>query len=81
MEFSWMPDTPKMKQLWFRYYLEMERLTRKMMKIFALALSLPPDFFLGEIFENHGSSLRIVHYPEVEAKYGDVCHLQCLSFV
>lgn len=65
--FSWIPDTPKMKQLWFRYYQEMENLCRRLMSLFALALDLPVDYFSGEIFEGHGSSLRIVHYPSMDA--------------
>lgn len=61
---SWSLDTPKMKELWFKYYSEMESLFRTIMIIFARALELSDDFFLSRI-NQHESSLRIVHYPAV----------------
>lgn len=45
------------------YYRSMETLSWTIMRIFAMALDLPEDFFDGKI-DKHVSSLRFVNYPE-----------------
>ena len=44
------------------YYRAMERLTQTLMEIFAVAMAMPPRFFV-ERFSAHNSTLRLTHYP------------------
>ena len=54
---------------WQTYYIEMEKLAKRIMKAFAEALSLERDFF--EKYIKHPiSALRALHYPIV----GDEFH-------
>ena len=45
------------------YYRATEKLGADLMRIFALALELPEDFFADKI-DRHISALRIINYPE-----------------
>jgi isopenicillin N synthase-like dioxygenase len=45
------------------YYVATEKLGADLMRIFALALKLPEDFFAAKI-DRHISALRIINYPE-----------------
>jgi isopenicillin N synthase-like dioxygenase len=57
------PSKPKgFEQAASEYYRAMENLGAELMKIFALALELPIDWFDNKI-NNHQSALRILNYP------------------
>ncbi|HWK96023.1 MAG TPA: 2-oxoglutarate and iron-dependent oxygenase domain-containing protein [Pseudolabrys sp.] len=45
------------------YYRHMEELTRTLLRIFAGALDVAPDFFV-EFFDKHTSVMRIINYPD-----------------
>lgn len=45
------------------YYRELESLTQTLLRIFAGALELQPDFFV-EFFDKHTSVMRIINYPD-----------------
>lgn len=80
---NWFPDKSSMEILWFNYvililyflslfskqYLEMEKLTKILMRLFAIGLGLPESFFDDKL-TNHQSCLRAVYYPPV--KSGDI---------
>ncbi len=58
------PETPSnLKPAWTRYFLEMEKLSSDLMKMFALALRLPEDFFEDKI-DKHISMFRALNYPD-----------------
>jgi len=61
---TWQLDTETLRTVWTLYYSAMERLTRTIMSIFALALGLPADAF-GAALKDHCSSMRAILYPEV----------------
>ncbi len=46
-----------------RYYMQMERLARDLMRIFALALGLDETYFDNRV-DNHFATLPLNHYPE-----------------
>lgn len=46
-----------------RYYAHMEQLTLTLLRIFAGALDVAPDFFV-EYFDKHTSVMRIINYPD-----------------
>ena len=57
------PDRPAdMRRIWEEYYREMCRLSLDMMRIFALALDMPEDFFEPKIDE-HITNFSVIHYP------------------
>ena len=61
------PDARQTFQATFlTYYAEMERLTDRLMRVFAAALQLQPDYFSSR-FEDHNSTLRLAHYPPQNA--------------
>jgi isopenicillin N synthase-like dioxygenase len=45
------------------YYRHMEELTRTLLRIFAGALDVAPDFFV-EFFDKHTSVMRVINYPD-----------------
>lgn len=45
------------------YYQHMEELTRTLLRIFAGALDVAPDFFV-EFFDKHTSVMRVINYPD-----------------
>jgi isopenicillin N synthase-like dioxygenase len=49
-------------KIWSSYYRKMERLASTIMKIFAMALGLPEDFFDDRI-DKHISAMRALNYP------------------
>jgi len=55
------PDT--LRPTWIEYFHTMEKLAADIMRIFAVALKLPEDFFADKI-DKHISVLRANHYPE-----------------
>tara|TARA_Y100000739_G_scaffold81301_1_gene69240 strand:+ start:199 stop:1164 length:966 start_codon:yes stop_codon:yes gene_type:complete len=58
------PNKPKDFRIYWRaYYLEMEKLAARIMKIFACALRLEHNFF-DQYIDNPISALRAINYPE-----------------
>ncbi|KAJ9219823.1 hypothetical protein DTO169C6_7814 [Paecilomyces variotii] len=53
---------PGFKKTYLAYFQEILELSRRMMKIFALALQLPEDYFDG-IVKHPGCISRLMHYP------------------
>jgi isopenicillin N synthase-like dioxygenase len=47
------------------YFRTMERLASDLMRIFAVALALPEDFFADKI-DRHTSTIRLINYPDQE---------------
>lgn len=58
----WPPEPHGLRDAFVAYYAAMERLSARLMSLFALALDLHPAFF-DPSFDRHGSILRAVHYP------------------
>lgn len=52
-----------LRDLAVSYFRQMERLAADLMRIFAVALSLPETFFADKI-DRHISAIRLIHYPE-----------------
>ena len=57
------PEINGFQKAWTDYYIEMEKLARKIMSAFAEALRLEPNFFKNYI-ETPISALRALHYPK-----------------
>ena len=57
------PEINGFQKAWTDYYIEMEKLARKIMSAFAEALNLEPNFFKNYI-ETPISALRALHYPK-----------------
>ena len=58
------PNVPEGLEKAFRdYFKEMETLSKHMRRIFCQAIGLDQDYFEPS-FENHGSALRVINYPE-----------------
>ena len=68
-EFCYQPTLwPKIegfKQIWERYYVEMEYLAKRIMEAFAEALGLENSYF-ERFINNPISALRALHYPETK---------------
>ena len=56
------PDLPGFRPAWEAYYAAMEDLAARIMRLFAVALELPPDFFAPHI-AHPISALRALNYP------------------
>ncbi len=57
------PDRPSdMPRVWEAYYREMTRLSADVMRIFAVALDMPEDFFAPKIDE-HITNFSAIYYP------------------
>jgi isopenicillin N synthase-like dioxygenase len=59
----WPPTPENFREAVTAYYRASEKLAADLMRIFALALGLPEDFFTDKI-DRHISALRIIMYPE-----------------
>ncbi|PYH49870.1 isopenicillin N synthase family dioxygenase, partial [Aspergillus saccharolyticus JOP 1030-1] len=55
-------DLPGFRQTYLEYFAEALTLCRSLMRIFALALDLPEEFF-DPIMEHPGATSRMLHYP------------------
>lgn len=55
------PDT--LQEVWQAYFRALALLSEDIMRIFALALDLPVDWFADKI-DSHGSCLRAINYPD-----------------
>jgi len=63
----WPARPAAFRAVWTEYYRTMEALAGRIMRIFAVALDLPEDFFRDKT-DRHISGIRANHYPEqVEA--------------
>jgi isopenicillin N synthase-like dioxygenase len=64
----WPAETavPGFRKAWTDYYLTQEGLAAALMRIFALALELPEDFFDNKI-DRHFSNMSAFHYPPLSA--------------
>ncbi|WP_018075913.1 isopenicillin N synthase family dioxygenase [Novosphingobium nitrogenifigens] len=58
----WPESLPELKTVWSEYFAEMERLSCDLMRIFALALDLPENWF-DPTGDRHISMFRALHYP------------------
>jgi isopenicillin N synthase-like dioxygenase len=59
----WPAALPELQQTWQAYYAEMSALADRLMRVFALGLDLPADFFAPHI-DASPSALRAINYPE-----------------
>ncbi len=62
-EIRWPQEVIGFQAAWATYYNEMARLSEKIMRVFAVALELPIDYF-DSMLDKHVSSLGIYNYPE-----------------
>jgi isopenicillin N synthase-like dioxygenase len=58
----WPTDMPEFRAATLGYYAAMERMTTRLVPIFALALGLPADYF-AEAFAEPNCTIRLIHYP------------------
>jgi isopenicillin N synthase-like dioxygenase len=58
----WPPDMPEFRAAAMEYYAAMERMTTRLVPVFALALGLPADYF-AEGFAEPNCTIRLMHYP------------------
>ena len=58
----WPTNPAGFRRIWTDYYRALERLAATIMRIFAVALRLPPDFFADKT-DRHISGLRALNYP------------------
>ncbi|MDB5773969.1 MAG: 2OG-Fe(II) oxygenase [Herbaspirillum sp.] len=58
----WPRQVPDFQASWSEYFTAMSDLATDLMKLFALALKLPEDFFAGKI-DRHISMFRALNYP------------------
>ena len=57
------PEEPRdLRATWTEYHREMGRLSADLMRVFALALALPEDFFADKI-DKHITITRVINYP------------------
>jgi isopenicillin N synthase-like dioxygenase len=59
----WPADPLELRAVWTEYYRRMSALAADLMRIFAVALELPEDFFADKI-DRHITRLRAINYPE-----------------
>jgi isopenicillin N synthase-like dioxygenase len=59
----WPARPAELRAVWTEYYRTMEGLAATIMRIFAVALALPEDFFRDKT-DRHISGIRANHYPE-----------------
>jgi isopenicillin N synthase-like dioxygenase len=59
----WPARPARLREVAVAYFRQMERLAADLMRIFAVALSLPEDFFADKI-DRHISAIRVINYPE-----------------
>lgn len=58
----WPVEPVEFKDSWSDYYRTMGELAARIMRIFAVALDLPEDFFEDK-FDQHPSAMRAINYP------------------
>jgi isopenicillin N synthase-like dioxygenase len=63
---QWPRKPTEFRAAWSGYYEEMEKLAAAIMRIFALALELPENFFADKI-DQHTSAMRALNYPDLAA--------------
>ncbi len=62
------PERPsRFQDLWTNYFLTMSELSRQLMRIFAVGLDLPIDYFEDKI-DKHISMFRVLNYPDQVAE-------------
>ena len=62
------PDRPSdFEPAMVEYYHAMERIYRTIMRLFAIALDLPENYF-DKTIDKHGSLLRLTHYPSLDSE-------------
>lgn len=59
----WPGEPAELRSAWTSYYRDLSDLAARLMRIFALALDLPEDFFDDKI-NQHCSALRAINYPD-----------------
>lgn len=59
---DWPNQPAAMREIWESYYLEMERLAASLMRIFALALDMPENWFDDKV-DRHITNFSVIHYP------------------
>jgi len=59
----WPARPAELSAIWTEYYRALERLGAIVMRIFALALELPEDFFADKT-DRHISGIRVINYPD-----------------
>ncbi len=59
----WPPALPELESAWLAYYAAMGDLADRLMRMFALGLGVPADFFAPSI-DASPSALRAINYPE-----------------
>lgn len=60
---KWPEEINDFAETWCEYYSELTKLGEKIMRVFAVALGLPVDYF-DEMCREHCSSLAVFNYPE-----------------
>ena len=58
----WPADMPELRAATMEYYVAMERMTTRLVAVFALALGLPADYFAAP-FAEPNCTIRLIHYP------------------
>ena len=58
----WPPDMPAFRAATTASYAAMEAMTRRLVRVVATALDLPPDYF-AEAFAEPNCTIRLIHYP------------------
>jgi isopenicillin N synthase-like dioxygenase len=59
----WPAEPYELKEAWSTYYRAVSELAARLMRILAVALNLPEDFFADKI-DRHASAMRALNYPE-----------------
>lgn len=58
----WPTEPIDLKKVWVNYYRAMSNLAAHLMRLFAVALQLPENFFADK-FDRHPSAMRAINYP------------------
>lgn len=66
-DIRWPQEVANFQVAWANYYNAMASLSEKIMRIFAVALDMPPDYF-DRMLDKHVSSLGVYNYPEQKDK-------------
>ncbi len=59
----WPAEPEGMRETWSAYYKQMESLASTLMRVFALALDMPENYFDGKV-DRHISNFSVIHYPQ-----------------
>lgn len=62
----WPSEVPRMEEVLCAYYQAMEELATKLMRLFAVALGIPENFFDTKI-DRHITNMSVIHYPPLLA--------------